>query len=148
MATRWGNNRNSDRLYFGGFQNHCRWWLKTRNLKNAYSLEENLWPTSQHIKKQKHYFANKGLSNQSYVFLVVMYGCESCTIKKTEHWRMVLLNCGVGEDSWESLGLQGDPTSQSWRKSVLNIHWKDWGWSWSSHTLATWCEVLTHLKRP
>ena len=40
------------------------------------------------------------------------------------------LNCGVGEDSWESLGLQGDPTSQSQRKSVLNIHWKDWCWSW------------------
>ena len=36
----------------------------------------------------------------------------------------MLLNCGVGEDSWESLGLQGEPTSQSWRKSVLNIHWK------------------------
>ena len=32
------------------------------------------------------------------------------------------LNWGVGDDSWESLGLQGDPTSQSWRKSVLNIH--------------------------
>ena len=35
-----------------------------------------------------------------------------------------LLNCGLEEDSWESLGLQGDPTSQSQRKSVLNIHWK------------------------
>ena len=34
----------------------------------------------------------------------------------------MLLNCGVGEDSWESLGLQGDPASQSWRKSVLNVH--------------------------
>ena len=44
----------------------------------------------------------------------------------------MLLNCGVGEDSWESLGLQGDPTSQSWRKSVLNIHWKHWCWSWNS----------------
>ena len=60
----------------------------------------------------------------------------------------MLLNCGVGEDSWESLGLQGDPTSPSWRKSVLNIHWKDWCWSWNSNTLATWCEELTHLKRP
>jgi len=40
------------------------------------------------------------------------------------------LNCGVGEDSWESLGLQGDPTSPFWRRSVLNIHWKDWCWSW------------------
>ena len=43
----------------------------------------------------------------------------------------MLLNCGVREDSWESLGLQGDPTSPSWRKSVLNIHWKDWCWSWN-----------------
>ena len=32
-------------------------------------------------------------------------------------------------------------------KSVLNIHWKDWCWSWSSKTLATWCEELTHWKR-
>ena len=60
----------------------------------------------------------------------------------------MLLNCGVGEDSCESLGLQGDQTSQSYRKSVLNIYWKDWCWSWSSNTLATWCEKLTHWKRP
>ena len=45
------------------------------------------------------------------VFPVVMYGCESWTVKKAERWRIELLNCGVGEDSWESLGLQGDPTS-------------------------------------
>ena len=43
------------------------------------------------------------------------------------------LNGSVGEDSWESLGLQGHPTSPSWRKSVLNIHWKDWCWSWNSN---------------
>ena len=42
----------------------------------------------------------------------------------------MLLNCGVGEDSWESLGLQGDPTSPFWRRSVLSVHWKDWCWSW------------------
>ena len=35
--------------------------------------------------------------------------------------------------------------NQSW---ILNIHWKDWCWSWSSNTLATWCEELTHWKRP
>ena len=45
------------------------------------------------------------------VFSVVMYGCESWTIKKTEE--LMLLTCGVGEDFWESLGLQGDPTSPS-----------------------------------
>ena len=60
----------------------------------------------------------------------------------------MLLNCGVGEESWESLGLQGDPTSPSKRKSVLNIRWKDWCWSWNSNTLATWCKELTHLKKP
>ena len=60
----------------------------------------------------------------------------------------MLLNCGVGEDSWESLGLQGDPISPSYGRSVLGVHWKDWCWSWNSNTLATWCEELTHLKRP
>ena len=59
----------------------------------------------------------------------------------------MLLNCGVGEDSWESLGLQGDPTSPSFGKSVLNIHWKYWFWSSNSNILA-WCEELTHWKRP
>ena len=46
------------------------------------------------------------------VFPVVMYGCESWTIKKAVK-ELMLLNCGVGEDSCESLGLQGDPTSPS-----------------------------------
>ena len=61
---------------------------------------------------------------------------------------LMLLNCGVGEDSWESHGQQGDPTSQSWSKSDLNIHLKEWRWSWSSNTFATRCEELTHWKRP
>ena len=45
------------------------------------------------------------------VFPVVMYACESWTVKKDECRRIDILNCGVGEDSWQSLGLQGDPTS-------------------------------------
>ena len=45
------------------------------------------------------------------VFPVVMYGCENWTIKSAEE--LMLLNCGVGEDSCESLGLRGDPTSPS-----------------------------------
>ena len=47
------------------------------------------------------------------VFPVVMYGCESWTVRKAEPEELMLLNCGVGEDSWESLGLQRDPTSPS-----------------------------------
>ena len=47
------------------------------------------------------------------VFPVIMYGCESWTINKAEAEEPIVLNCGVGEDSQESLELQGDQTSQS-----------------------------------
>ena len=60
----------------------------------------------------------------------------------------MLLNCGVGEDSWESLGLQGDPTSPFWKRSTLGFLWREWSWSGSSNTLATGCKDQTHLKRP
>ena len=55
------------------------------------------------------------------VFPVVMYGCESWISAK----ELMLLNCGVGEDSCESLGLQGGPTSPFGRRQVLGVHWKD-----------------------
>ena len=76
------------------------------------------------------------------VFPIVMYRCESWTIKKAEH---------QGTDAFELWcwrRLLGDPASPSERKSVLNIHWKDWCWSWNSNTLATWCEKLADWKRP
>ena len=50
------------------------------------------------LKKQRHYFANKGLLVKAMVFPVVMYGCKSWTVKKAEHRRIDALNCGVGED--------------------------------------------------
>ena len=79
------------------------------------------------------------------VFPVVMYGCEHWTIKKAEHQRIDAFELWC----WRRfLRLQGDQSSQSERKSVLNILWKDWYWSWNSYTLGTWCEELMHLKRP
>ena len=51
----------------------------------------------QHIKKQRHYFANKVHLVVAMVFPVVMYRCESWTVKKAKE--LMLLNCGVGEDS-------------------------------------------------
>ena len=82
------------------------------------------------------------------VFPVAMYGCESWTIKKAERrridafelwcWRRLLRVPWTARRSNQSI----------LRKSVLNIHWKDWCWSWNSNTLATWCEELTHWKRP
>ena len=47
------------------------------------------------------------------VFPVIMHGCECWTIKKAEHQRTDVLNCGIAEDSRGSLGLQGDRISQS-----------------------------------
>jgi len=52
-----------------------------------------------HIKKQRHYFADKGPSNQSNGFPVVMYGCESWTVKKAECRRLDAFELCVGEDS-------------------------------------------------
>ena len=45
MENRGGNSRNSVRLYFSGLQNHCRWWFAAMKLKDAYSLEGELWPS-------------------------------------------------------------------------------------------------------
>ena len=67
--------------------------------------------------------------------------------RKLSTEELMLLNCGVGEDSWKSLGLQGDPNSPFWRRSALGFLWKEWCWSWNSNTLATSCEELTHWKR-
>ena len=67
--------------------------------------------------------------------------------RKLSTEELLLLNCGVGEDSWESLGVQGDPTSPFWRRSVLGVLWKEWCWSWNSNTLVTSCKELTHWKR-
>ena len=87
MANRWGNNGNSERLYFLGLQNHCRWWLQPWNKKKLAPWKKSYDQTRQHIKKQRHYFAKVHLV-KAMVFTVVMYGCESQTIKKVEHQRI------------------------------------------------------------
>ena len=85
----------------------------------AIKLKDTPWKESydqprQLIKKQKRYFANKGPSSQSYGFSSshVWVG-ELDLYRKLSAKELMLLNYGVGEDSWESLGLQGDPTSPS-----------------------------------
>ena len=58
------------------------------------------------------------------VFPVVTYGCESWTIKKAECWRIDAWELWCWRRLWESLGQQGDQTSQPWRKSTLNTLWR------------------------
>ena len=81
-----------------------------------------LWKKScdqprQCIKKQRHHFANKGLYNENYSFSckdVVMYGCESWTIKKAEHWRIDAFKLG----RWRRL-LEVPCTSRKANQSIL-----------------------------
>ena len=82
------------------------------------------------------------------VFPVVVYACESWTIKQAEHWRI------DASEMWCLRRLLRVPWTARrsnlliLKKSVLNIHWKDWCWSWNSNIWATWCKELTQLKRP
>ena len=80
------------------------------------------------------------------VFPVVMYRCESCTIKKIEYQIIdaFLLWCSrrLLRVPWRARR-----SNQSILKETLDIHWKDWCWSWSSNTRATWCEEPSHWKR-
>ena len=101
----------------------------------------------QHIKKQRHYFANKGPSSQGYGFSVVMYGFENWTIKKAECWRVAAFEVWC----WRRL-LRVPWTARRSNQSILKEMSPEyslvgWCWSWNSNTLATWCEELTHLKR-
>ena len=112
----------------------------------AMKLKDAPWKKSydqprQHIKKQRHYFTDKGPSSQSYgfssnhVWMWELNYKESWALKNWCFWTVVL------EKTLES------PLDCKEIQSVLNIHWKDWCWSWNSNTLATWCEELTHWKR-
>ena len=83
------------------------------------------------------------------VFLVVSYGCESWPIKMARHWRIDAFELWY----WRRL-LRGPWTIRRSNQSILNeikplivIRGTGECWSWSSNTLATWCEELTHLKR-
>ena len=80
------------------------------------------------------------------VFPVVMFGGESWTIKKAEHRRIDAF------ELWNWRLLRVPWTARRYNQSILKeispkYSLEDWCWSWSSSTLATWCEELTHLKR-
>ena len=81
---------------FGGLQNHCTWWLQPWNSKTLAPWKKTYDQPRQHIKKQSHYFANKGLSSQSYGFSsshVWMWEVdyrESWALKNWCFWTVVL----------------------------------------------------------
>ena len=137
IANRWGNSGNSDRLYFGGLQNRCRWWHLGRkvmtNLDSIIKSRDISLPTKVHLVKTSF--------SSGHVWMWVW------TIKKAEH-RII--------DAFEVW---------CWRR-LLRVPWTlrrsnhpfKWDQSWvffgrtdakaETPSLATWCEEQTHLKRP
>ena len=82
------------------------------------------------------------------VFPVVMYGCESWTVKKAECWKIDAFKLWC----WRR-PLRIPWTARRSNQSILKeispgCSLEDWCWSWNSSTLATSCEELTHWKRP
>ena len=87
--------------------------IAAMKLKDVYSLEGKLWPTRIAYLKADITLPTKVYLVKAMVFPMVLCGCENWTVRKAECQRIVLLKCGVAEDSSESLGLQADPTSES-----------------------------------
>ena len=75
------------------------------------------------------------------------HGCESWTIKKAKCWRNDALELWCWRRLLRVPWTARRSNESILKKSVLNIHQKDWCWSWNSNTLATWCKELTHSKR-
>ena len=116
-----------------------RHWLLGRkvmtNLDSIFKNRDITLPTKVHLVK-------------AMVFPVVTYGCESWTVKKTEHWRIDAFELWY----WRRL-LRVPWTARRSNQSILKAislvcSLEDWCWSWNSSTLATSCEELTHWKRP
>ena len=110
--------------------------IAAMKLKTLTPWKESYDQPRQHIKKQGHYLSTKVRLVKA---VVVMYGCESWTRKKAEHRRIDAF------EPWCWRRLLRIPWTAR-RSNQLNIHWKDWCWSWNSNTLATWCEELTLEK--
>ena len=96
MVNRWRNSGHSGRLHFSGLQNHCRWWPQPWNKKILTPWKESYDQPRQHIKKQRHYIANKDVSSQSYdfpsshVWMWKLDYKESWVPKKWFFWTVVL----------------------------------------------------------
>ena len=146
MANRWGNNGNNDQLYFLGP-------LITvdsdysHEIKRHLLLERKVMANLESLLKSRDItLPTKVCLIKAMVFPVVMYGCESWTVKKVECqgtdafdlwcWRRLLRLLWTARRSNQSILKEINP----------DIHWKNW--CWSSNILATWCEELTHWKRP
>ena len=135
MANSGVKSLSSDRFYFLGLQNH---YGQLSCLLLGRKAMTNL---DRGLKSRVFTLPTKVCIIKAIVFPAGCMDMRFGPWRRLSSEELMLSNCGAGEDSSESLGLQGDQTSQSKRKLILNIHWKDWWWSWNSNT-----KELTHWK--
>ena len=130
---------------FLGSKNHCGWWLQPWNQMIA-SWQE-IYDKPSVLKSRDITLLIKVWLVKAMVFPVVMYGCESWTMKKAEHQRIDAFKLWC----WGRL-LKVSWTTRRSKQSILNeiipeYSWK-WCWSWNSSILVIWCEQTTHWKSP
>ena len=172
MENRWGNSGSSGWLYFGGLQNHYRWWLQSWNWKLLTPWEESYDQPRQYIKKQRHYIANKILCGQGYGFssnhewMWELDYKESWVPKNWCFWTVVLektlespLDCKdiqpvppKGDQSWVFTG-RTDAEAETlilWPPDVKScLIWKDpdavkdWRWRRTGWWKMRWLDGIT-----
>ena len=148
MANWRGNNGNSERLYFGGSKitadGDC-----SHEIKRCLLLGRKVMTNLDNILKSRDItLSTKVHLVKAIVFPVVMYGCESWTLKKAESRRTDAFEVWCWRILLRVLWTARRSNQPILKEINLGVHWKDWCWSWNSNTLATWWEELTHWKRP
>ena len=115
MGNRWGNSGNSVRLYFGGAPKSLQMVIAARKLKDTYSLEEKKVMTNLDsiFKSRDITLPTKVHLVKAMVFPVVMYGCESWTVKKAERRRIDAFELWCWRRLLRVPWMQGDATSPS-----------------------------------
>ena len=148
MAHRWGSSGNSEKLYFGGgskitADGDCSHEIKSclflgrkalTNLDSLLKSRDITLPTNVRLVK-------------AMVYPVIMYGCESWTVKKAECWRIDAFELWC----WRLLRVPW--TARISNLSILKEINPEYSLErlmlkWNCNTLATWCKELTHWKRP
>ena len=154
MANRWGNHGNSERLYLGGSKIPAD-GDGSHEIKRRLLLGRKVMTNLNSILKSRDItLSTKIRLVKAMVFPVIMYGCESWTIKKAAHWRIDAFELWC----WRRL-LRVPWTARRSKQSILkeispgfylegNETSFNGCWSWNSNILGTWCKELTHLKRP
>ena len=146
MANRWGNSGNSDKFYSPGLLNHHGWW---HELKRHLLLGRKAMTKLSSVLKSRKFTSQIKVSTvKAMIFPAVRYGCESCTIKKAEHWRIdafelwrwrrLLIVLWTLRRSNPSI-LKEINSEYSLEGLMLKLKLR---------YLATWCEEPTHWKRP